>query len=87
LREAHLQELAQRVGFEYARLARLSSVSEAMRDPRFAQRRPVPDRSVLVAGDRALLVLVWRFFPVAERFAPKRWGQPRRDGSCLRAGF
>jgi mxaL protein len=64
LREAHLQELAQRVGFEYARLARLSSVSEAMRDPRFAQRRPVPTDLSWLPAIGALLVLVWRFFPV-----------------------
>jgi mxaL protein len=63
LREPHLQELAQRVGFDYLRLARVSSVSEALRDPRLGQRRPVAiDLSWLPAA-AALLVLVWRFAP------------------------
>ena len=79
LREPHLQELAQRVGFEYARLARLSSVSEAMRDSRFAQHRPVPTDLSWLPAIGALLVLVWRFFPVpnaSRRSAgatPPRW--------------
>lgn len=64
LREPHLQELAQRVGFEYARLARLSSVSEAMRDSRFAQRRSVPTDVSWLPAIGALVVLVWRFFPM-----------------------
>ena len=56
LRESHLQELAQRVGFEYARLARLS-ISEAMRDSRFAERRPVPTDLSWLPALAALLVL------------------------------
>jgi mxaL protein len=65
LREPHLQELAQRVGFEYARLARIASVSEAMRDARFAQSRPVPTDLSWLPAIGALLVLVWRFCPAA----------------------
>jgi len=53
------------VGFEYVRLARLSSVSEAMRDARFAQRRPVPTDLSWLPAIGALLVLVWRFSPAA----------------------
>ena len=63
LREPHLQELAQRVGFEYARLVRPSSISEAMRDARFAQRRSVPTDLSWLGTIAALIVLVWRFFP------------------------
>ena len=42
LREPYLRDLAQRVGFSYARLSNLDAMSEAMRDPRFAARRPIP---------------------------------------------
>ena len=72
LREPHLQELAQRVGFEYARLARLSSVSDAMRDSRFAQRRPVATDLTWLPAIAALIVLVWRFFPDVREIQWKR---------------
>jgi mxaL protein len=81
LREPHLQELAQRVGFEYARLARLSSVSDAMRDSRFAQRRPVATDLTWLPAIAALIVLVWRFFPDVREIEWKRlwergcWGR------------
>lgn len=63
LREPHLKALAQRVGFEYTRLARLSSVGEAMRDARFAERRPVATDLSWIPALVALLVLAWRFMP------------------------
>jgi mxaL protein len=72
LRESHLQELAQRVGFEYARLGKASSVSDAMRDVRFAQRRPVATDFSWVPALAALLVLVWRFLPDLRGLALRR---------------
>jgi mxaL protein len=65
LHEPHLRELAQRVGFDYVRLARASALSEAMRDARFAQSRPVPTDVRWVPALLALLMLVWRFAPEA----------------------
>jgi mxaL protein len=63
LREAHLQQLAQRVGFDYVRLSRVSTLSEAMLQSRFAQRRPVPTDVNWLPAFAALLALVWRFAP------------------------
>jgi mxaL protein len=70
LREAHLQELAQRIGFQYARLARPSAVSDAMRDSRFAQRRSVATDLSWLPAIGALLALIWRFLPDARKI---RW--------------
>ena len=67
LHEPHLQALAQRVEFDYVRLARLSSLSEAMRETRFAQRRPVATDFDWIPALIALLVLVWRFVPMFGR--------------------
>lgn len=74
LREPHLQELAQRVGFEYVRLARPSGISEAMRDPRFAQRRPAATDLSWLPAIGALVVLVWRFLPDVRKI---RWARVR----------
>jgi mxaL protein len=63
LRERHLRALAERVGFEYARLIGPESISEAMRDPRFARARPVPIDLYWVPVAAALLLLVMRFRP------------------------
>ena len=63
LREAHLQRIAQRVGFEYAHLVTASTISEALRDPRFAQVRPVPTDLSWLPAAAALLVLAFRFGP------------------------
>jgi len=63
LHETHLRELSQRVGFEYTRLVSPASVSEAMRDSRFAQRRPVSTDLSWVPALAALLVFTWRFMP------------------------
>lgn len=67
LREPHLKEIARRVGFDYARLARLSSLSEAMRDSGFAQRRPAATDVSWIPALVALLLLVWRFMPDLRR--------------------
>jgi mxaL protein len=63
LREPHLQMLARQVGFEYARLTRVSQVSEAMLDSRFAQRRPVPTDLSWLPALAALTLLALRFRP------------------------
>jgi mxaL protein len=67
LRERHLRALAQQVGFEYARLAGPESISEAMRDPRFARARPVPIDLYWLPVAAALLLLVMRFRPDKRR--------------------
>ena len=63
LHERHLRSLAQRVGFEYARLAGPASISDAMRDPRFARPRPVPIDLYWLPVIAALLLLAVRFRP------------------------
>ena len=67
LRERHLRALAQQVGFDYARLAGPESISEAMRDPRFARARPVPIDLYWLPVAAALLLLAMRFRPDKER--------------------
>jgi mxaL protein len=63
LRGEYLQELAQKVGFEYARLERPATFSNAMRDRRFAQRRPVPTDLYWLPALAALTLLLLRFLP------------------------
>jgi mxaL protein len=70
LREPYLKTIAQQTGFDYLRLSTLSSVSEAMRDGRFAQRKPVPTDLYWIPAAAALLVLALRFFP--SDFIPPR---------------
>jgi len=67
LREAYLQALAKRVGFEYLRLADEGSLSAAMKDPRLARRRPVPADLYWLPAALALLLLATRFWPNARR--------------------
>lgn len=67
LRERHLRTLAQQVGFEYARLAGLASISDAMRDPRFARTRSVPIDLYWLPVAAALLLLTMRFRPDLRR--------------------
>ncbi|HYL19784.1 MAG TPA: MxaL protein, partial [Burkholderiales bacterium] len=73
LREPHLQRIAQRVGFEYAHLVSPSTISEALRDPRFAQVRPVPTDLYWLPAGAALLILAFRFRPDVDRL---RNGRP-----------
>jgi len=63
LRERHLRMLAKEVGFDYARLERPASLSEAMRDPRFARPRPVPIDLYWLPVAVALMLLALRFRP------------------------
>ena len=77
LRERHLRALAQRVGFEYARLDGPASMSNAMRDPRFARARPAPIDLYWLPVAAALLLLALRFRPDLRlgRITPQR--EPR----------
>ena len=72
LRERHLRELAKEVGFEYARLAGPASLSDAMRDPRFARPRPVPIDLYWLPVVAALILLALRFRPDLRMGANKR---------------
>jgi mxaL protein len=63
LREAHLQTVAQQVGFEYRRLEQPASIRAAMRDRRFSSRRPVATDLYWLPALAALIVLVIRFRP------------------------
>jgi mxaL protein len=63
LRERHLRALAKEVGFEYARLAGPASLSDAMRDPRFARPRSVPIDLYWLPVAAALMLLALRFRP------------------------
>ncbi|HEY4369119.1 MAG TPA: vWA domain-containing protein [Steroidobacteraceae bacterium] len=63
LREQHLQTVASRLDLNYARLADESSLGKAMRDSRFARRRPVPTDLSWLAAAVALLLLVVRLRP------------------------
>jgi mxaL protein len=72
LHEAHLQTLAQQVGFEYARLTGLTSIDAAMRDPRFARRTSAPVDLSWLPALAALLLLAIRFRPDARRSIPKK---------------
>ena len=69
LREAHLKDLAQHVGMDYARLNSLDSVSKALRDSGFAHRTPAPTDVFWVPAALALILLVIRFWP-AMRMEP-----------------
>ena len=81
LREPYLKAIAQQVGFEYARLSKLSSISEAMRDDRFSQRKPVPTDLYWIPSAAALLVLAFRFRPLDSLFRRRRRMRPPKAGS------
>ena len=81
LREPYLKEIAKLVGFEYARLAQSSSLSEAMRDARFAHREKVPTDLYWIPAAIALLLLAWRFRPELRiaTYRPGTLAGPRRS--------
>jgi mxaL protein len=63
LHEAHLQSLAEQVGFEYATLSNLASLGNVILDSRFAQRRPTPTDLSWLPACVALFLLVVHFRP------------------------
>ncbi|HEY6643375.1 vWA domain-containing protein [Povalibacter sp.] len=63
LREAHLRSLSEQIRFGYARLSDLGSLSDAMRDPDFARRRPSPTDLSWVPVALSMLLLVARYRP------------------------
>ncbi len=63
LREPYLKDLARRVGFDYARLTGPDSIGDALRDTRFAQRRPIPTDLSWLALLAALGLLALHFRP------------------------
>lgn len=67
LREPHLRALAEQVGFNYARLTGLASLSEALQDRRFARRRPTPTDLFWLPASLAALLLAMRFRPERHR--------------------
>ena len=63
LREPHLRALADQLGFNYARLAEPASLSAALRDQRYARRRPTPTDLHWLPAAIAVLLLAMRFLP------------------------
>jgi mxaL protein len=63
LREPHLQEIAQQVGFDYARLSSTESIARAMLDRRFARRAQAATALYWIPALLALLLLAVRFAP------------------------
>lgn len=63
LREPHLRALADQVGFSYARLSGPASLSDALRDQRFARRRPTPTDLYWLPASIAVILLAMRFRP------------------------
>jgi len=63
LREPHLRALANQLDFSYARLTSPPSLSEALRDPNFARRRPAPTDLFWLPASLAVLLLALRFRP------------------------
>jgi mxaL protein len=82
LREPYLKSIAQQIGFEYARLSKPASISEAMRDSRFAYRKPVPTDLYWIPAAAALLILVFRFRPLDSTF--RRRNRAGMHSSLLR---
>lgn len=67
LREPHLQEIAQQVGFGYSRLSSQESMARAMLDKRFARREKAATDLYWIPALAALLVLAVRFAPLGLR--------------------
>lgn len=63
LHESHLRALAQQLDFSYARLTSPTSLSEALRNPHFARRRPAPTDLFWLPASLAVLLLAMRFRP------------------------
>jgi len=63
LRAPYLQLVARRIGFSYRKLTDAASLREAMTEPRFGHREPVPVDVRAWPALIALLLLVWRYLP------------------------
>jgi mxaL protein len=63
VREPHLRALADQLGFKYARLTGPASLSETLRDQRFARRCPAPTDLFWLPASLAVLLLAMRFRP------------------------
>ena len=61
LREPHLQQIAARVGYSYARLTDANSIAGAMRDERFVRRGSAPANLYWIPALLAVLVLAFRY--------------------------
>jgi mxaL protein len=67
LREAHLQSLAQAMGFGYRRLVDAEALAGALLDPQLARHAPVQTDMRWIPALLALLLLAWRFRPSGGR--------------------
>jgi quinoprotein relay system zinc metallohydrolase 2 len=67
LHEVHLEALARRVGFGYARLRSLEAIRPVLHDPRAAQRVMVPTDLSPLPLAAALLLLAFNFMPLRHR--------------------
>jgi mxaL protein len=65
LREPHLQQIAARVGYSYARLTDRDSIGVAMRDERFVRRGSAPMNLYWIPLSLAVLLLVLRYQPLS----------------------
>lgn len=61
LREQHLQQLAQQVGFDYARLDGIDALLARIKDERYATRGSIPVDLFWLPALGALVVLAWKF--------------------------
>ncbi|MFC4314311.1 vWA domain-containing protein [Steroidobacter flavus] len=63
VREPHLQALANQLGFSYAHLTGPASLSDSVRDRRYARRQPTPTDLYWLPASIAVLLLAIRFLP------------------------
>jgi mxaL protein len=74
VRESHLRTIARQIGFEYMRLTDAPAVTAALKDPRFADHKPVATNVFWAPALIALLMLSMRFVPKWRRIAiDRRW--------------
>jgi mxaL protein len=62
LREPHLEQIAARVGYSYARLTDPDSIATAMRDERFVRHGSAPTNLYWIPAVLAVLLLAFRYF-------------------------
>ena len=73
LRGEYLASVAGQTGLDYRRLLAVTSFGDALLDPRFARREPVPTDLRWAPALLALLLLVARFMPDAVLGWPRAW--------------